>query len=67
MTVGGDLSSAVSELSRLDSSRLTYGVDYSVNLQVPCAADPAHAAHVQRVGTKQDGVALSDLLSGRPL
>lgn len=38
MTVGGDLSSAVAELARLDASRLTYGQDYSVDLQVsPCS------------------------------
>lgn len=34
MTVGGDLSSAITELARLDSSRLTYGQDYVVDLQV---------------------------------
>lgn len=33
MTVGVDLSSAVAELARLDSSRLMYGQDYSVDLQ----------------------------------
>ncbi len=33
MTVGNDLSSAVAELARLDSSRLMYGQDYTVDLQ----------------------------------
>ncbi len=34
MTMGNDLQSAVAELGRIDSSRLTYGRDYSVDLQV---------------------------------